>query len=477
MTDRREDSVRASFVTLSFCVLLACGGRTTPLLAAEPPTANPQSALSSLLLIHVGAAGCATIVSTPQGGGPPIQSACIPVVPGDARLASLGLGPSTTYTQRVTLNAGGEIATVTAGTFVTGALPALLQPVHLQTSGPAFDGYLLMQVLTGTELWAAAFDSTGAIRWYADLGESGFGELKQQPNGDFTSFVGASNGSTDVPSGHYVELRPSGELVASYVAPPPLLTDGHELRLGIDASGQTVAHFFGYQIGEEALPPDGAQGLVAMHSLVRLDGGRLDFELATNSFRSIADWIEPPFNLPAADFDHPNALQIDSNGNYLVSYRALGEVDSIDATTGKVLWTLGGTHSTLTIVGDPEGFFSAQHCARLLPNGNVLLYDNGWRHSPQETRAAEYAIDLAHHTATLVWQHHHSPAVFTPYMGSVQRLLNGDTVVAFSYAGAIDEVAPDGTLVWQGTLMLNASTSGVFYRAIRIAALDEYREP
>jgi outer membrane protein assembly factor BamB len=461
---------------LPLLLLVACESGTRPALSSVAAAANPRSALSSLVSLHSNVSGCAVITSTPADGGPAVRSACLPVAIGDNQLAAVGLLPNLSYAQQVALTAGGQTATADAGTFTTGDLPAALKTVTLQTSGAAFDGFMLIGVVVGTELWATAFDSSGRIRWYAELGAGGYGDLKQQPNGHFTAYVGASNGSNGVPSGNYLELQAGGALVDSYVAPPPLLTDNHELLLRTDPAGLTVAHFFGYQVTSQVLPFTQSEAPLASHSILRRDGNQTAFELPTNSFRSLADWIEPPFTASNADFDHPNSLQIDSRGNYLASYRALGEVDSIDASTGKVLWTLGGTHSTLRVQGDPEGFFSAQHYARLLPNGHLLLYDNGWRHSPQETRAVEYALDLNAGTATMVWQHHHSPAVFTPFMRSAQRLQNGNTVVGFSMSGLIDEVDKDDTIAWQGALQVEGGTPW-FYRAIRIAALDEYRDP
>ena len=39
---------------------------------------------------------------------------------------------------------------------------------------------------------------------------------------------------------------------------------------------------------------------------------------------------------------------------------------------------------------------------RVLGNGNLLLFDNGLRHDPPETRAVEYRLDTTAMTATLL---------------------------------------------------------------------------
>jgi outer membrane protein assembly factor BamB len=177
-----------------------------------------------------------------------------------------------------------------------------------------------------------------------------------------------------------------------------------------------------------------------------------------------------------ADLVHPNSIDIDVDGNYVVSMRDLAEIQKIDAATGETLWRFGGMHNEFTIQGDSLEFFSAQHSARVLPGGHLLVYDNGWRHSPPQTRVVEYALDLENRTATLVWEYRHHPSVFTPFMGSVQRLANGNTAVGFSMAGLVDEVDPQGSLVWEATLT-SAGAPAVFYRALRIASLYEYQRP
>jgi hypothetical protein len=471
---------RRSHTVPALALALSCGGaaRVQPAASSAASVVNPRNALSTLVTFEANAAGCASVVSTsPQNET--LRTACAPVKAGTNRLPVMGLRPATQYAQVVELHAGGAVVQSQPLSVSTAGLPAALGAVHIATTGEPFDGFILTEAFTGPDLWAIAFDSTGAIRWYVDLGPSSKGDLKQQPNGNFTAYIGESSGSNAVPSGRYVELRPDGETAASWAAPLPLLTDNHELLLSRADDGSPLGHFFGYSLQEATLPTaaGGQSGTISMHTLLRTAPAGPLFAWSTSAVRTVADWIEPPFSATNADFDHPNSLQLDADGNYLASFRALGEVDLIDSISGAVLWTLGGTHATLQIEDDPDGCFSAQHSARLLADGNLLLYDNGWRHTPQETRAVEYQLDLQNHVARMVWQHHHDPPLFTPFTGSVQRLASGNTVVSFS-SGAIDEVAPDGTVVWSASYHVDGDSAPFqFYRALRIAALDEYREP
>ena len=189
-----------------------------------------------------------------------------------------------------------------------------------------------------------------------------------------------------------------------------------------------------------------------------------------------ADKIDPP----TADqsIDHPNSIDFDLDGGVIASFRNLGAVVKIDLATHAVLWQLGGARNQFTFVNDPLNGFGGQHSVRVLPNGDFLVFDNGVTHNPQSSRAVEYALDQSTRTATMVWQYVPNPPVFNEFTGSVQRLSNGNTVVAWTNSGLFDEVAPNGTLV---NRMQLDNAPGVpnrsAYRAIRINNLYRYARP
>ena len=93
-----------------------------------------------------------------------------------------------------------------------------------------------------------------------------------------------------------------------------------------------------------------------------------------------------------------------------------------------------------------------------------MLFDNGNYHSPQYSRAAEYRLDEQDKKAELVWEYKSSPSIFSTAMGSVQRLLNGNTLIGWGTAArTLSEVSPNGTLLY--TLSLPAGQNS--YRAFR----------
>jgi hypothetical protein len=468
----------------------ACSGNnlvqpaSAPRIASASASANQQNVLSSLIIFKADEADSARVVYIDQDQA--ADSTPYYRVTGQLdTIATVGLRSSTTY--RNVLELVGPLGTTRSDTLTvtSGALPELVQRIATPTTGAGGPGLTLtsMQV-GGSTVVALAFDSAGEIRWYRQFAgtEPVSGDLKQQPNGHFTLYRGSSFGSQKTP-GHYVEFKASGDSVRAITVSLPRYIDNHELLMTTGADDGERLHFFTYDHRESDLTPAGVptRAALAGHQLVRLrQDGSTEFSWNAWDHIAIDEWIEPPKPDPAnpgePDYDHPNSLGFDHDGNYIASFRHLGQVMKIDATTGAIVWRLGGTKSDFTFVNDPLNGFSAQHSARILPNGNLLLYDNGTRHATPESRAVEYALDLENKTATMVWEYRHVPPIYTPYVGLVQNLQNGNTLVAFAQAGHVTEVGPTGAVQWEADVQVDGQPA-FCYRMSRIASLYHYIVP
>jgi hypothetical protein len=454
-----------------------------PFVSAEV-SANPQNVLSAVLTFDAEHAESARVVyhdermvldSTPY----------VAVTGSIDTILTLGLQPSTIYENVVQVKGPGGYAVSDTLSFTTGPLPELLNRVTITTSGRGGGGLTLtsMQV-GGNAVFAVAFDAEGTIRWYRHFegAEQVGGELKQQTNGHFTLYRGSSTGVEPV-SGHFVEFTPAGDSLRSFTVAPPRYLDNHDFWITTSPDGQERFHFFTYdrRVSDLTAIGGGSKVSLAGHQLVRLrPDGSTEFEWNAWDHLTFDEWIEPPRPDPGSatsrDFDHPNSLAFDRDGNYLVSFRNTAQVMKIDAVTGRVIWRLGGSRNDFTTTGDPFGGFSAQHSATILSNGNLLLYDNGTSHEPPETRAVEYALDLAGLTATMVWEFRRVPPIYTSVVGSVQRLHNGNTFIGYGLVGHAIEVGSDGTASWQMDLSIDGEPAFV-YRLARIGSLYEYLEP
>jgi hypothetical protein len=187
-------------------------------------------------------------------------------------------------------------------------------------------------------------------------------------------------------------------------------------------------------------------------------------------------WVVIP-NVSIFDWVHINSMELDADGNLLVSCRNLCEITKVDLGTGDILWRMGGENNQFTFVNDPDVTlpFSGQHDIRRLPNGRFTLFNNGNKFIPEQSSAKEYAIDEVNKIATLAWMYKHpdvnSKKVFAPAMGSVQRLPNGNTLIDWGLISVslpliprFSEVDSAGTLVWE----FNFDTEYFFsYRAFK----------
>ncbi len=159
------------------------------------------------------------------------------------------------------------------------------------------------------------------------------------------------------------------------------------------------------------------------------------------------------------DFLHTNAIDVDHDGNWLLSHRNFSEITKIDRQTGDIIWRMGGQGNEFTFTND-IGFFN-QHNIERLPNGNITIFDNGNHHSPPHSRAIEYAIDEVAKTVTRVWMYPDDMSEFSIAMGNNQRLPNGNSLIGWGTGAKLTEVENDGTVALEMLLEIPS------YRAFR----------
>lgn len=394
----------------------------------------------------------------------------------------VGLKPATKYSYQVDAVTGGAQRSSTVLSFITGDLPSDLADVKMATISGTASRYAVTGVQTVSGGYAVAFDNSGTIVWYHDFTSTGLqvSDVMMQPNGNFTAFIGNTSGFQAL-EGYYVEFTPGGREVRTYRAPSGYYMDDHEIRLTGEGTAMR-AHYITYSIESQDLTYMGGLPNVALagHQIVRQNDAGLQV-FNWNAWDRIEpdEWLGDDATKQtrtATDFDHPNAISFDNSGNYIISWRNLNQIMAIDSQTGDILWRLGGANGEYEFVNDPLGGFTKQHSPKILPNGNLLVYDNGTDHSPQETRVVEYKLDHEAKTATMVWQYHHDPPIYTAFVGWVERLANGNTWVGFSLAGRAVEVTPAGAVVWESQLKVNGANGSV-YRLLPVASLYHYVAP
>jgi hypothetical protein len=169
-----------------------------------------------------------------------------------------------------------------------------------------------------------------------------------------------------------------------------------------------------------------------------------------------------PITGDQVDYVHGNSMELDFDGNLLLSSRHLSEITKIDLSTGDIIWRMGGENNQFTFINDPDTsvYFSGQHDFRRLDNGNYTMFNNANKMQEEASTVKEYVLDQDAKTATLVWSYKHPQVnghnVFSDAMGSAQRLPNGNTFI--NYGLVLDvaqpfprftEVDSAGNIVWE----------------------------
>src|SRR5438034_1230963 len=251
------------------------------------------------------------------------------------------------------------------------------------------------------------------------------------------------------PLGRRVRTTSTRRAPASSAAPPAVLSDSPwpaasaSARLPAGAGRQSDLHEFtltprgtaivtSYEVRTANLsgvggPPSG-KVIGGIVQEITIPGARVLFAWRSLNHVPIEE-SHVVFNGHAYDYFHVNSVDIDADGNLLVSARNTWTVYKVHRETGEVLWRLGGKRSDFQM--GPGTAFAWQHDARHHDEGGLIsLFDNGAAPpvAPQ-SRGIVVALDRRGRRARLVRQYVHPRRLLTPFMGNAPVLPNGNGVV------------------------------------------------
>jgi hypothetical protein len=429
--------------------LAGCGA--APLVA----TVTPSTQMSVAATVALTPPAAATSVSAEFGpttaygrSTPPIAVAA---GGGGVRFPILGLPPGATSHVRVHATAGGvSVGDSVDLTVTTAALPADFPDFEKNVDAGGTDGYFLVSVADNLmqTAYAVAIDRSGRAAWYRPIRAPSRRayDFRRLPDGHFTFFQGDADS--------FEETDALGQTVRTWTdAAAPLGADGHDIVL-LPGGGALLIGVDSHVEDTTALDPLGKKDAKVLDARIdEVDAGgkpvaswkswpAVGLDEATTQYSLLLD---PDKNV---DSPHANALAATPDGNALMSFYFTDSIVKVDRKRGAIAWRLGGKKSDFRIVGDPLGGFDNQHDAHFLPSGNLLVFDNGTSHTPQQSRVVEYRIDEAARTATFVWEYRH-PHVVSIAGGSATRLDNGHTVIGWPVASLVSEVDAAGTLLWE----------------------------
>jgi len=430
----------------------------TPTISRSTVTSDAPNVLSALVTADVTLADSVIVrfgVDGNMDGATPSAT-----VDGEAvRAPVLGLHASTSYgAQLVAYNSCGA-TTGPIVPFTTAALPSDLPTYTASTvtgTSPS-PGYTVF----AAGAYGLAIDDTGRVVWYYRFPNGPGLNFQAQPNGRYAARPPSSGG--DVAA--WVELAPDGAITRTFGCASGLQPRMHDLIAEPDGSYWTLCD----DVRTVDLSAQGKSkdarvlGTSVQHRSVT---GDVLFDWSAFDHLEIELRVLDPVDRDAAvvNWTHGNALDLDSDGNLLVSFRNLSEVTKIDTRIGGVMWRLGGAHNAFAFENVDGSPFVHQHGVRAVGAGQLLLLDN--LGEPQGSRAERYEIDAVRRVVRLRESYGSAAGFVAQVGGSTQALPNGHTLVSFGSAGGVEEYDAAGTVVWR-----LAGNPGYVFRAQRVRSL------
>jgi hypothetical protein len=282
-----------------------------------------------------------------------------------------------------------------------------------------------------------------------------------------------------------LKLQPNGHVSVSRKSTTPGRTGSAVAEL--DAAFREVGRYettglVNTDDSDSVLLPNGHRILVAQES--NATTGLVDavIQELSETGAKLFEWNSGAHGLAAEtmaaagnkDYAHIDSVVVMPDGDLLASFRHLSAVLKIARSAhdgfqvGDIVWRLGGRHSSFTFPDDPQPSGPCgQHSASVLPNGHILVFDNGSGGidiplcvdpanpagpavDRRFSRVTEYDVSQPG-VAHLVWSYVPPGGRYNFFAGSAQRLANGNTLVGYAtIRGAVaTEVDASGTAVWE----------------------------
>ena len=325
------------------------------------------------------------------------------------------------------------------------SVPADFPQVYISVNNNPSEGYIFLNNWRDYHPFNMILDNTGSPIWYLRTPNNDRRrDFKVQKNGWLTMLIRFGYGDG---IGH-IALDQNYNYIKTFRAVNGYSTDEHELQVLEDGSYLLVA-IKDSTVDMSQYVAGGSTHAKILESVIQefTPDDELVYQWRAWGHFDIRDLhsTEDPLTGGTIRFPHMNAIDIDYDGNVLLSSRHLSEVTKINRQTREIIWRLGGAHSDFKFKGDTLNGFSMQHDIRHVPDkpNHYTVFDNGNWHNPQISRAVEYELDFNDSTANLVWEYQEDPDYYSRYMGNVQRLPNGNTFINWA-TNKFSEVRPNG---------------------------------
>jgi hypothetical protein len=335
--------------------------------------------------------------------------------------------------------------------------------------GPDGDNIFLTPQQGPTQNGAMILNKEGTLLWFQPVpqGDMAANLQVQRYEGQpvLTWWQGYSGAG--VGAGEDVIENPSYRQIAVVHAANGLSADLHEFRLTPAGTALITAY---YPVYWNATDLHMSSRQIVLDSVVQeidVKTGLLLFQWDSLDHVPLTDSYEPAVTAAGFPYDyfHINSVQLQQNGNLLISARNTWAAYEVDHETGQVTWTLGGKNSTYELGSGVQ--FAFQHDVRLHTDTDptVTLFDDGGGPPKihEQSRGITVRLNGDTRTATLVSQDVHAPTLAASFEGNVQELPGGDDFVGWGQQPYFSEFNSQGQIVFDGRFVGNNSS----YRAYR----------
>ena len=450
---------KKALILVGMLGLAACDDNGVPLPVGPQPVITgaqvmPNPFMSVAAFVRVtGTFDSARVRFQVAGSGADSASPALAYSGGQLDLPVLGLLPSTDYQFRAVAYLGTDSVSSASLPLTTGPLPANL-PAYTAGGTSPLPGFFVFSAGT----YGLIIDHTGRVVWYREFLPAGPGlNFMAQPTGSFVGRVVTPDATDDDPM---VELDITGAQVRELRCLGGRKLRFHDLILATDGSYWMMCD--DTRVMDLSAGGGSATANVTATTVQHISAANaLLFEWNAFDHFAMTDVDSATRSGQNVNFTHGNAIDLDSDGHLLISFRSLNEITKVNTTSGAVIWRMGGLRNQFTFSGPGTPGFSRQHNVRVAGPSTIILLDNV---GSADSRYERYAVSTTAMTATL--EQFYSSSVQTLIGGSVQQSVDGRFLVSFGTEGRVEEFDPAGNLLWR----INGNPGYVF-RAQRIASL------
>ncbi len=386
----------------------------------------------------------------------------------DPAATVLGLKAGRTYAARaVAENQDGRRSWSDEVAFTTVAAPAQFPEFTVSDTDPSAwggEGPFLVPILQARATFVTFIDRDGDYVWWETI-EPGFIMPSVRITADRRHVLYEVNDVTYTHPEAGVHLVALDGSARSFTSAPLVHHDGidlpdgriawleHEEREVVDEDG--TLQWYSGDVLMEAEPGAAAGSGTRVFSWLD-DWGHLPWP-------GCSHMQETPYDGRSFDWTHTNSLGYDvASDNYLLLGHHNDALVSVDRSTGTPDWQLGGRFGEFVDLAgdaiDPEEpwkvdgaagtWWSHGHIGDFW-DGGFALFDNGPHHVRPVSRAVAYAYDVATKTVEQTFSFESENESFSPALGDVRRLPNGNWLIVWSLEGMLTEVTPEGRVVWR----------------------------